>query len=131
MRHKSAAHMRRGRPGVDRWAVYLGNGRRVVSQFEISRDVTSASRSPPVSGMLGGKQENETEMLWHFDFYLVGQDGKRIGGENSTDASSSLDLAVAQAESMMENITHTFGKANRCLIKSQDGTIVREVIADA
>jgi hypothetical protein len=32
---------------------------------------------------------------------------------------------------MMLNLTFSWGKANLCLIKTQDGSIVREVVADA
>ncbi len=70
-------------------------------------------------------------MLWHFEFYGVSSDGARIGGDKATDASPSIDRAIAQAQSTMQNATFPWGKANRCLIKSPDGSLLREVIADA
>jgi hypothetical protein len=70
-------------------------------------------------------------MLWHLEFYCIGSDGKRIGGEKVTGGPSSFDDAITKAKSMMRNVTFSFGKANICVIKSQDGSLVREVNADA
>ena len=70
-------------------------------------------------------------MLWYLEFYGIGSDGKRIGGEKVTDGSSSLDDAITKAKSMMHNVTFSFGKTTVCVIKSQDGSLVREVNAEA
>jgi hypothetical protein len=70
-------------------------------------------------------------MIWQLEFYCVNSDGTRTGGDRVTDASKSLDQAAAQAESMMENVTFAFGKANLCVIKNQNGTPVREVRRDS
>ena len=47
-----------------------------------------------------------------------------------TDGSASLEQAIEEAKSVMRNRTFHFGKATLCVVKSQDGTIVREVSAD-
>lgn len=69
--------------------------------------------------------------LWDLEFYRTDADGVRSGGQKVTDGSASIDGAVFQAKSMMEHGIFSFGKANLCLIKSQDGTIVREVVNNA
>jgi hypothetical protein len=66
-------------------------------------------------------------MLLHFEFYRVRLDGRRIGGEKVTFGSSTMELAISHAQSMLENNTFSFGKANLCLIKDQDGGLIREV----
>jgi hypothetical protein len=66
-------------------------------------------------------------MLLHFEFYRVRLDGRRIGGETITFGSSTLNLAIGHAQSMLKDRTFSFGKANLCLIKDEDGNIVREV----
>jgi hypothetical protein len=70
-------------------------------------------------------------MLWHLEFYLVNPDGTRTGGDTVNDTSSSVELASAQAKSMMQNITFPWGRANLCLIKSQNGSLVCEEVANA
>jgi hypothetical protein len=73
-----------------------------------------------------------SRMFWHLEFYRVNHDGKRTGGDIVNGASSSVELAIAQAKSMMQNITFPCsGKANLCLVKSQDGSLVHEVVANA
>ncbi len=68
-------------------------------------------------------------MFWHLEFY---RDGKRTGGDIVNDASSSVELAIALAKSLMQNNTFPCcGKANLCLVKRQDGSLVREVVANA
>jgi hypothetical protein len=69
--------------------------------------------------------------FWHLQFYRVSPDGMRTGGDIVNDPSSSVELATAQAKSMMQNITFPWGKANLCLVKSQDGRFICEVVADA
>jgi hypothetical protein len=70
-------------------------------------------------------------MFWHLEFYRINPDGTRTGGDLVNDASPSVELVIAQAKSMMQNITFSWGKANLCLVKSQDGRLVREVVANA
>jgi hypothetical protein len=70
-------------------------------------------------------------MLLQFEFYGVRADGQRIGGEAITFSSTRMDLAIRHAQSMLEERTFLFGKANLCLIKDEDGNIVREVTGAA
>jgi hypothetical protein len=70
-------------------------------------------------------------MLWQLEFYRVNADGRRTGSDKITDASSSIDRAITRAEFMMKNATFHFGKANFCLIKDQNGNLVREVSLNA
>ena len=70
-------------------------------------------------------------MFWHLEFYWVNPDGMRTGGDIVNDASSSVELVIAEAKSMMQNITFPWGKANLCLVKSQDGNLVHEGVANA
>ena len=69
-------------------------------------------------------------MPWHFEFYRTSSDGTRLGGDKVTDGSSSIELAIAQAKSMMQKVTFPFGKATICVIKKQDGSLVCGVSAD-
>lgn len=70
--------------------------------------------------------------VWHFEFFRVGDDGKRIGGDAMTDGSTSLEEATAKAKSIMRSVTLPLsGEATLCVVKRQDGTVVREVRADA
>jgi hypothetical protein len=62
-----------------------------------------------------------SSMFWLLQFYRVNPDGTRTGGDIVNDPSSSVELASAQAQSMMQNITFPWGRANLCLIKSQYG----------
>jgi hypothetical protein len=66
-------------------------------------------------------------MLLHFEFYKVKPDGQRLGREKVTFGSSDMGLALGQAESILENTTFSFGKANLCLIRDQHGNVLREV----
>jgi hypothetical protein len=70
-------------------------------------------------------------MFWHLEFYRTDPDGKRIGGEKATDGPTSVEVAITNAKSKMQNLTFSFGKANVCVIRTQDGSLVREVSADA
>jgi len=70
-------------------------------------------------------------VLWHLEFYRIDADGKRSGGAKVTDGSASIGEAITQARSMMRNNTFSFGKANLCLIKDQDGALIQEVLPDA
>jgi hypothetical protein len=65
--------------------------------------------------------------LWHLQFYRVSPDGSRSGGDKLTHAADTIDVACDQAEHLMQTTTFPFGKANCCVVKSQDGTIAREV----
>jgi hypothetical protein len=72
-----------------------------------------------------------SSMVWLLQFYRVNPDGTRTGGYIVNDPSSSVELASAQAKSMMQNIKFPWGRANLCLIKSQYGSLVCEEIANA
>ena len=69
--------------------------------------------------------------VWHLSFFRVEHDGRRIGGDAMTNGSTSLEGAIAEAKSIMQNRHFHFGKATVCVMKRQDGTIVGEVNADA
>jgi hypothetical protein len=64
-----------------------------------------------------------------FQFYLDTPGGHRTGGETILYGSSTLDEATGRAESMLRERTFPFGKANLCLIRDQDGNLIREVRA--
>jgi hypothetical protein len=70
-------------------------------------------------------------MLWSFDFYSVGGSGTCRGSETISPGSPQMGLkeAIQQARGMMTAITFTFGHANRCLLTSDDRSIVKEVIS--
>jgi hypothetical protein len=70
-------------------------------------------------------------IIWHLQFYHANPNGTRIGGDIVNDTSPFIDLGIDQAKSMLQNITFHWGKPNVCLVKSQDGSIVREVIGNA
>ena len=66
-------------------------------------------------------------MLLQFQFYLDTPEGHRMGGETFTYDASTIDMAVGHAETMLEDHTFSFGKANLCLIKDDYGHVLREV----
>ena len=66
-------------------------------------------------------------MLLQFQFYLEGLEGHRMGGETILFGSTTLEVAISDAEAMLKDRTFPFGKANLCLIKDKDGRLIREV----
>jgi len=66
-------------------------------------------------------------MLLQFEFYLDTPEGHRMGGDTILYGSSTLDEATGRAELMLREHTFPFGKANLCLIKDEDGNLIREV----
>jgi hypothetical protein len=48
-------------------------------------------------------------------------------GETVLCGSTTLDQAIKRARRMLQERTFYFGKANRCIIKDQDGHVIREV----
>lgn len=72
--------------------------------------------------------EKLSDSVWHLEFYRSGTDGTRTLVENVTDAASSVEQVIDKAKSLMQENTFPLGKANVCLIKRQDGTLVREVL---
>jgi hypothetical protein len=101
----------------------------VVGQFEIC---TISSPLPSASCMLSfSGSRGMSSMFWLLQFYRVNPDGTRTGGYIVNDPSSSVELASAQAQSMMRNTAFPWGRANLCLIKSQYGSLVCEEIANA
>jgi hypothetical protein len=70
-------------------------------------------------------------VLWRFEFYRIGQ-GTGESVEMASESSPlGLEEAIQQARSMMATVTFTFGKADRSLITSDDGIVVREIVGDA
>ena len=75
--------------------------------------------------------EKPCDWYWPVEFYWADPSGTRTSVQNGTVLAPSLEQVIEEAKSMMQNITFpsvASGKANRCLIKKQDGRIVREVI---
>jgi hypothetical protein len=66
-------------------------------------------------------------MLLQFQLYLDTPEGHRIGGETILFGSTTLEVAISDAEAMLKDRTFPFGKANLCLIKDKDGRLIREV----
>jgi hypothetical protein len=66
-------------------------------------------------------------MLWHLEFFNIGSDGVRSGTDLMTDASPYIDGARAKAKSIMATVTFSFGPANHCIIKKQDGTVIESL----
>lgn len=66
-------------------------------------------------------------MLLYLEFYRVGSDGARLGGDRITDAAASVDVAVTIADAIMAHVAFQWGFANLCLIKSQDGELLEQV----
>ncbi len=66
--------------------------------------------------------------MWlHLEFYWIPPHSLQCCDRIIFNATS-IDLAVAHAEDILENQAFPpFGKANLCLIKDQDGQLVREV----
>jgi hypothetical protein len=65
--------------------------------------------------------------VWHFQLFQVAYDGRRIGGDVMTVQSPSNRQWMKRNRSC-GTVPSTFGR--RCVVKSQDGRIVREVNAD-
>lgn len=70
-------------------------------------------------------------MAWRLEFYQIDSDGTRTGGQQVVDASESVAAAIAQAQSMMRDAIFTFGRANLCLIKTQNGRVLCEVRSES
>jgi len=68
-------------------------------------------------------------LAWHFEFYHVNPDGTLTGGHKIAEASDSVAAAIAQAQSIMRDVTFAFGKANLCLIKTKNGSVICKVEA--
>jgi hypothetical protein len=69
-------------------------------------------------------------MLLQLQLYLEDTTkGYLMQGETILYRSSSLDLAVGRAEDMLQSHSFPFGKANLCMIKDEDGNVIREVRA--
>ncbi len=69
-------------------------------------------------------------MIWHLEFYRVDRNGKWVGPHRINHDTSIAD-AVRKAESLLQNNTFPFLRANLCLIKDQDGDVVRQVTTDS
>jgi hypothetical protein len=66
-------------------------------------------------------------MFLQFHFYLETRDGHRLQGETILFGSTTLDVAIDDAQTMLKDHTFPFGKANLCVIKDKDGRLIREV----
>jgi hypothetical protein len=69
-------------------------------------------------------------MIWHLEFYRVERSGKWVGPHRMTHASS-IENAAKKAESLLRSNAFPFARANLCLIKNQDGDVIRQVTVDA
>jgi hypothetical protein len=78
-------------------------------------------------GSAGAIHFLESTMLSQFQFYLDTPEGHRMEGETVLYRSSTLDEAIKRAGKMLKARTFYFGKANLCIIKDQDGHVLREV----
>jgi hypothetical protein len=70
-------------------------------------------------------------MLWCFEFYRTGQGRTESVKVSSESQRLGLEEAIQQAKSMMSVVTFAFGRADRCLLTSEDGTIAKEVVSYA
>jgi hypothetical protein len=66
-------------------------------------------------------------MRWRFEFYSAGQGRKESVKVTSESERLSSEDVIQQAQAMMSAINFAFGKADRCLLTSDDGTVVKEV----
>jgi hypothetical protein len=66
-------------------------------------------------------------MLWRFEFYSTRRELRDSVKVSSESERLGLDEAIRRAQSMMAVINFAFGKADRCLLTSADGTVVKEV----
>jgi hypothetical protein len=76
--------------------------------------------------------EGKLITFWQLYFYRI-IDGKRTGGDlvSVKDPSSSIDFAIDEAKFLLKNNQFPVcGKADLCVIKTQDGNLVREVHAN-
>ena len=73
--------------------------------------------------------EKLSDSVWHLEFYRSGIDGMLNLIERVTlTETPEVEDAVNKAKSLMQENTFPLGKASVCLIKRQDGTLVREVL---
>ena len=63
-------------------------------------------------------------MLLQFQFYLDTPEGHRMGGETILYGSTTLEMAVGHAETILKDHSFPFGKANLCIIKDKDGQVI-------
>jgi hypothetical protein len=74
--------------------------------------------------------EKLSDLVWHLEFYQGGSpNGTRTLVDKRTHLAPSVEQAIDKAKSVMQENSFPLGKANVCLMKRQDGTLVREVFA--
>ncbi len=66
-------------------------------------------------------------MLLHLEFYWCPPEGSLLYCNRITLNETSIDLAIAHAEDVLENQGFPFGRPNLCLIKDQNGQFISEV----
>jgi hypothetical protein len=64
----------------------------------------------------------------HLEFYRSAAHGTRVLTQNVTATNLSFEQAIDNAKSLLRESSLALGNATVCLIKSQDGTRVREVL---
>lgn len=66
-------------------------------------------------------------MLLHLEFYWIPLEGSLRYCERITFNATSIEFAIAHAGGVLESQDSPYGKANLCLIKDQDGQLIRDV----
>jgi hypothetical protein len=70
-------------------------------------------------------------MPLQFDFYSTDEFGERLLLDVQTAPELSVAEARVTAESVMEGVTFTEGRADHCVIKNEEGNTIVEVINPA
>jgi hypothetical protein len=70
-------------------------------------------------------------MVYVFEFSIIEVEGNRIILQTIKQRIETKDLARAHGESMMHNVLFKDQKANVCVIKDQNGTMLCEMRANA
>lgn len=74
--------------------------------------------------------EKLSDFTWHLEFYRQNADGTRTLTQRTTVPEAVVEQVIDKAGSLLRESALALGKANLCLIKRQDGTLLREVHAN-
>jgi hypothetical protein len=71
--------------------------------------------------------EKLNDFTWHLEFHRDNADGTRTLTQRTTVPEATVEQVIDKANSLLRGSALALGNANVCVIKHQDGTVLREV----
>lgn len=71
--------------------------------------------------------EKLSDFTWHLEFHRDNADGTRTLTQKATVTEATVEQVIDKANSLLRGSALALGNPNVCVIKRQDGTILREV----